>query len=167
MANLPKKETFTFEYLPHNVAELQAFKEAEMTSPFMSAALSILALCEYENNPEESINMLDFLKGPQPLSTYDKQFLRDRLVQKGYVPRSFLAGTSPQNDYTPSQPYTVTIEDNPYSYINDGYAVMHFKSSGADSLRQLTMRRKGDKWYLYNISCLSDIRQPQSQDPWA
>ncbi len=161
-------KVFTFEKLPENVAELGSMPEAAMTDPFATAALTVAVLCHYEKSADETHGMLDFLKGPRPLSPFEKQFLRDRLAGKAYVPRSYFAGTSPRNDYTPSLPYTVTVEENPYSYANEGYATLWIKSSGADTPRQVQLRKAKDgRWYLWENFLLPDIRMPESENPWA
>ena len=162
-----KNETFKFNAIPTNVEELKALPEAALTTPFAAAALSVLAFCRYGTDKQAAIDMINFLKGPQPLSNYDIQFLRDRLGGKEYKPFSFFDGSSPQNNYTPSQPYTITVSDNPYSYTQDGYAVLYLTSSGADNPRPVKLRRKGEQWFLWEIQYLSDIRTPAADDPWA
>ena len=79
-----RSESFTFAVLPTNVAELQALPEASLDSAFKTTALTIVALCRYEHNPDEAIEMLNCLKGPAEFSTYEKQFIRERLNGKGY-----------------------------------------------------------------------------------
>lgn len=81
-------KTITFSSLPQNCAELKALPQAKLTDPFEVAALVVAVLCRYEQSVDDCIEMLNLLKGPQPLSNYDKQFLKDRLVGKYYVPRS-------------------------------------------------------------------------------
>ena len=165
-----KSETFTFASLPQNVEELKALPEASLDTPFKAAALAVLALNHYEADKEETFRMLDFLHGPSPLSVKSKQFIFDRLGGKMYVARSFFGGTSPDNDYTPSQPYTVTVRDNPYSYDNQaqGYVKLFIPSSGADSDREIVLRRKGEQWMVWEeTNMLGDIRIPKSADPWA
>lgn len=162
-----KRETFTFESLPTSVEELKALPEADLSTPFKAAALTVAALCNWENDPAVTCDMLDFLKGPQPLSTYDKQFLRDRLGGKGYKTFSFFKGSSPSNDYTPSKPYEITVYDYAYSYGQEGYCMLQIDSSGADSPRQIKLRRKGEQWFLWEQFLLSDIRTPAKDDPWA
>ena len=159
--------TFTFESLPKSVDELKALPEASLTSPFAVAALSVAALCSYEENKDACFEMLNLLKGPQPLTPFDQQFLRDRLGGKAYKPFSFFAGSSPANSYKPNAPYTITVSDNPYSYNDEKYAVLYITSTGADSPRQVKLRRKGEQWFLWEQFLLSDIRQPKSADPWA
>ena len=163
-----KTENVTFNRLPTNVDEMKSLA-VDMSQPFKVAALSVLAFLEYENDPEAAFEMIDYLRGPQPLSNLDKQFIRDRLEGKGYVIRSYFKGTSPENDYTiPDAPYSVEVSDNPYSYANEHYITLYLKSSGADSLRQITLRQKQDgKWCLWQHTFLSDIRVPKSQNPWA
>ena len=164
-----KSETFVFPYLPKNVQELQSLKEADLSTPFKTAALAIAILCNYSNDPDGTFAMLDAIKGPRPLSAYEKQFIRDRLAGKQYVTFSFFAGSNPQNNYTPSQPYTITVSEFAYSYQNEGYATLNVVSSGADSPRQIQLRKQGStgKWFLWENYALSDIRVPQNQDPWA
>ncbi len=161
------EQTFHFSAIPENIAQLQALPEAALTSPFQTAALTALVLLRYETDPAAAIDLLNFLKGPQPLSPFEQQFLRDRLQGKGYVARSYFAGTSPANNYAPTKPYTVTVFDGPYSYQQDGYAKLMLRSSGADSPREIMLRRKGTQWFLWENYLLPDIRVPAAIDPWA
>ena len=161
------ERTFTFSALPGNVDELRALPEFAMTDPFMTAALTVAILCRYEADPNATVDMLNAIKGPRPLTPFEIQFLRDRLAGKGYKPYSFFDGASPANNYTPSRPYTITVRDDPYSYQNEGYVRLQLRSYGADSPRPITLRRKGDQWMLWEQILLADIRVPVKDDPWA
>ena len=162
-------QTFTFGSIPNSVAELQSFPEASLDSPFKTTALVLLVLCNYERNEGNTIEMLNFLKGPESVSTYEKQFIKERLTGKYYKPFSFFAGTSPQNGYIPTEPFTITVYENPYSFDAENWAIMWVKSTGADTERQVKLRRKPstNQWFLNEIQCLSDIRIPEAEDPWA
>lgn len=164
-----KKASFTFAALPESAAELSALPEASLADPFATAALTVCALCAYAAAPEIGIEMLNFLKGPQPLSTYELQFLKDRFADKKYVPFSYFEGSSPENDYTPAEPFRVTVESNPYSFNEEGYAMLYIRSSGADSPRGVKLRRKDStgQWFLLEQFLLPGIREPKSSDPWA
>lgn len=164
----PKAMTFTFDALPESLDELKALPEARLSNPFETAALTVCALCAYAAEPEIGIEMLNFLKGPQPLSTYDKQFLRDRFMDgKTYIPFSFFAGAVPSNDYTPSRPFSITVKASPHSALGSDRVTLFLHSGGADSDRPLTMRRKGEQYFLWEQHLLSGIRTPKSADPWA
>jgi hypothetical protein len=152
---------FTFDALPKTREELEALPEAALLTPFQTAALTVAALCHYGENVEETLDMIRYLKGPNPLSVYETQFLRDRLGGKDYVPRSFFAGTSPDNSYTPDVPYVITVEEDPYTYAQDGYAKLLIHSSGADSSRPVKLVNKDGRWYLWENMLLSDIRKPE------
>ena len=160
-------QTFRFDALPESPEELKALPEAGLQTPFEAAALTVLALCAYAASPQVGLEMLNVLKGPQPLSPYQQQFLRDRFRDKTYVPFSYFDGAVPANDYTPSRPFTLTFRTTPYSYQNEGYCTLYIRSGGADSERSVQLRRKGEQWFLWEQFLLSDIRPPQSQDPWA
>lgn len=163
-----KSKTFSFEKLPTTVEELQALPEASLTDPYATAALCLAVLCNYEADVNETLAMLDVLRGPDPTSTYGKQFLRDRLQGKYYKPRSFFKGAKPENNYTPSQPYTITVSSNKYSFDNENWATLYVTSGGADNPRPVKLRKKPStgEWFINDIQCLSDIRTPAEDDPW-
>ena len=157
-----------FANLPENVEQFKALPQAQLTTPFETAALTVLAFCFYPKDKAASLEMLNYLRGPSPLSPYDEQFIRDRFMDKDYVPRSYFTGAVPANDYQPSQPYTVRVSENPYSYQNEGYSRMFLTSGGADSQRYIDLwLAKDGKWYLWEQYILSGIREPESSNPWA
>lgn len=161
-------QRIVFSHLPETFEQFTALTQAALATPFETAAMTVLAFCFYPENKELSLRMLDYLKGPQPLSPLDKQFIRDRFMDKDYVPRSYFDGATPVNNYLPSEPYTVTVSSNPYSYQNEGYATLYVTSGGADSPRSIQMRKAKDgKWYLWEQFILADIRKPESENPWA
>ena len=164
-----KRETFTFTTIPRSVEELKALPESDLSTPFKTCALTMLVLLNYTNDVNATIEMLNFLKGPDPVNEYQKQFLRDRLQGKDYVVRSFFEGSSPQNNYIPTEPLKITVYDNPYSYPEAGWATLHMDSTGADSPRQIKCRLKPstNQWFLVENLALSDIRTPAAADPWA
>ena len=156
-------------FIPQNLQQMMQMPYAAMNNEFEVAALTVAVLCNYCQNPQATIEMLNYLRGPRPLSTMEIQFLRDRLSGKGYKPASFFAGATVENGYTPSVPYTITVEDNPYSYPDANFATMWVRSAGADSPRSIRLRKKPStgQWFLVEIQCLSDIRIPAAEDPWA
>ena len=162
-----KSVKIVFERMPQTLAEFCALSQAALQTPFDTAALFVAAMCIYPTSVTEALAMVNYLKGPQPLSGYDNQFLADRMRGKDYLPRSFFAGATPMNNYTPNQPFTITVSENPYSYQEQGYAKLVIGSSGADSPRPIQMRLAKDGcWYLWEQFLLSDIRLPESSNPW-
>ena len=164
-----KRETFTFTTIPRSVADLKALPESDLSTPFKTCALTMLVLLNYADDVNATIEMLNFLKGPEPMNPYQIQFLKDRLVGKEYVVRSFFEGSSPQNNYIPTEPLKITVYDNPYSYPEAGWATLHMDSTGADSPRQIKCRLKPstNQWFMVENLALSDIRIPAAADPWA
>lgn len=163
-----KKETFTFAALPESLAQLQALPEASLDTPYKTAALTLCALCAYAADKQIGTEMLNWLRGPRPLSNQDISFLNDRFRDGVDVPFSYFKGATPDNNYTPERPFTVTVESNPYSDANPGYMKLFLRSGGADNPREVVLRKKGDgQWMLWDQFLLVGIRPPKSADPWA
>lgn len=162
-------ESFTFAALPNSVAELQAMPEASLDSAFKTTALTIAVLCAYEKNPDGCIEMLNFLKGPAEVSTYEKGFIKERLNGKFYKTFSFFEGATPENGYKPNTPYVIKVSENPYSFDDENWATLYVTSGGADNPRPIKLRKKPStgQWFLNDIQCLADIRVPVEEDPWA
>ena len=163
-----KSESVVFSEIPATFEDFVNLPQAQMKTPFDTAAMTVAAFCVYPYNKDLSIQMLNFLRGPRPISGVEASFIADRLRDKDYVPRSYFKGATPANDYEPQAPYTVVVSENPYSYENEGYAKLFVTSGGADSPRAIQLRlAKDGKWYLWEQFILADIRQPESANPWA
>lgn len=163
----------SFPALPNNLAELMRLPGSDLTDPYAVAAFLVAALNVYPTNREACFEMLNYLKGPRPLTPYDQQFIRDRFMDgTNYVPRSYFNGSSPDNDYTPTTPYTINVMELVHSrdQFNEGYLKLFMRSSGADNERYLVLRHKPstNQWFVWEFAgILVGIRQPKSSDPWA
>lgn len=171
-----KKETcdFKFDSIPMTLEEMKALPEADLKDPFAVCALTVIALNIYPVNPEECFKMLEFLKGPGGFTNIDKAFIKDRFMQNGdSTPRSYFNGTSPENSYEPSQPYTITVKTSSHSKdAGEDYMTLYLQSSGADSPRGITFRTKPStgEWFIWSDSykgLLVGIRKPANENPWA
>ena len=96
-----KTESIVFAKLPDTLEEFKTLPQAALATPFDTAAMTVVAFCFYPHNKELSLSMLEYLRGPRPLSNMDKQFIADRFRDKDYVPRSYFKGATPDNDYAP------------------------------------------------------------------
>ena len=168
-----EEKTFTFARLPQNLEELKALPESALTDRFATAALTVLALNVYPENPEASFAMIDFLRGPDPMTTFQKQFLKDRFMDgKNYLLRSYMEGATVDNNYEPSLPYRITVMSLAHSNdsIGYGYVTLYIQSAGADSPRGIRLRTKPStgQWFV-NVydGLLAGIRIPKADDPWA
>ena len=143
--------------------------EANLKNAFGVAALVILAMNNYTDRYDACMEMLTFLKGPGTFYGHEKQRLSDQLKEKPYLMRSYFEGATPENNYKPAQPYKITIFDNPNSYDESGYATLWVKTSGADTERQIRLRKKEStgEWFLVEETLTPGIREPKESDPWA
>lgn len=160
----------TLQKLPESLSALQELEEAKRGTPQGVAALTIAALCLYPRDKETCYEMLDWLRGPRPLSPMEKQFIRDRFMDnQDYIPRSYFAGATPENDYQPSQPLTLVFRDRANQPVEKDYRILEIRSGGADSPRTVTLRQKPStgEWFLWDQALLAGIRAPKSKDEWA
>ena len=143
---------------------------------FEVVGLVIHALCNYDSKNENvCFEMLQELMGEyQPISNLFKQQIKDRMLQNdkySFIGKSYFKGANPDNDYTPSNPLSIEVKENPYSYENEGYVRLFVKSGGADSDRPITVRKTKDGNYMLwsdsVLGLLSDIKKPESTNPWA
>ena len=168
-----KQKKVQFDKLPENLEELRALPYAALTDPYAVAAMTVAVLCEFPKDRDACFEMFNYLKGPRPLTQMDMSFIRDRFMDGvDYVPRSYFEGTSPENDYCPSMPYTVNVLELAHSrdQIGEGYLKLFIRSSGADSERYVVLRNKPStgQWFVWQFEgLLSGIRQPKSKDEWA
>lgn len=159
--------SFTFTSMPQNAADVRELLDVyPLNNKYNTAALFIAALVRYVENPEDGVNMIDALKGPKPLSTMDKAFLKDRFSDKKYLAKSYFEGAKPENGYEPEKPWELVIYDDPMS-PPEGYSYVNIKSSGSENPRRIVMRKKDSEHFLweYNGALLS-IHLPKEEDPW-
>ena len=160
----------TWNQLPKNLEELQALPQADLKTPEGTAALAVAALAVFPTNREECYRMLNFLRGPRPLSVFEQQFIKDRFMDgKDYLVKSYFKGATPANNYMPNVPYVLEFTDSAAQFAEEGYKRFDIRSGGADSPRQITLRLKPStgQWFLWEQAILVGIRVPVSQDPWA
>jgi len=165
-----KTWTVRFNALPKSLEEMKALPEAALDAPHKTAALTVAALCLWPEDREEAKKMLQFLSGPRDLSPMDWQFINDRFMDgKGYIPRSYFDGAKPENDYTPTMPYSICVYDDPNAVSGSSYYTVFLESGGADSKRQVKLRLKpsSGQWFLWEQFLLAGIREPESQNAWA
>jgi len=165
-----KGRKLTFSYMPSDTDELRAI---DLSDEYAAACAILFALAEYEHDPEESLRMFAYVRGPEEVSAYDESFIKNQFDQYPYVIRSYFEGASPENGYSvdPDSPVTLTVSENPYSRDEDGYVKLFFRSSGADSERPVTLRYKAstDQWFLFSntfMGLCAGITEPADSD-WA
>ena len=160
-----------FDTLPQSVDDIKASAYGSLSEPEYTAGLFVAAMMMYEKDKDLAFEMVNFLKGPEPLNNFKLSFINDRLEKgaKFYKIRSYFEGSTPDNDYTPEMPYTtVPIIRREDTFENEGWARVFMKSTGADTEREVRLRLKKStgQWFLNEEYLLPDIRVPKSADPW-
>ena len=156
-----------FEQLPQTAEDLEALLALYPQSDARNTgAFFIASLVRYVDSSDDGLAMIDVLRGPRPMNDMDKNFLKDRLRDKTYLPGAYFEGATPENDYTPDTPWILMVYDDTME-AEEGYQYIQVATTGADSSRRITLREKDGQYYLWEYSnVLTGIRIPASQDPW-
>ncbi len=157
----------TVKELPKTADGLSAL--CDLSRPENTCAMFLLALRLYTEDRAEGEKAINLLRGPRPMTGIDSQFIRDRLRDKKYLPLAYFNGAAPENGYTPTEPLTLEVYDDPRPQdVEKGYMRLFLKTAGADSNRPIKLRQKGREWFLWEYSSiLTGIRLPAGEDPWA
>ena len=166
--------TYTFNALPRNMEELKTLEVSNreyFQSPHFVTALFICCLNRITDNSSDAWHMINYLRthtatvgenNIYKVSNVAMQDIAQRLMEKdsnGYPAcnglRSYFAGSSPDNKYTPTEPYQVTVVEQSDAYTTeDGVlcAKLYVKSSGSNNLiGPLKLRKvEGHGWLVYS-----------------
>ena len=169
-----KKITYTFNALPRNIEELKTLEVNDreyFKSPHFVTALFICCLNRLPYNSTDTWEMINYLRthtatvgenNIMKMFNGDIQNIVQHLLDNdnhGFPSvnglRSYFAGSSPDNQYTPTTPYQVTIVEKSDIYVTkDGnlYAKLYVESSGYDDpVGPLKLRKvEGHDWLVYS-----------------
>ncbi len=161
--------TVTFNKLPNTVNDFQAIANMGFDKPERTAALLFCALKIFAEDSAQGIQALNILKGPQPLSKTEEAWFKERLGDKLYLPMAYFNGATPENNYTPTTPYTVSFTSDPRPQdCEAGYLRLYVKTPAFDTPRPIKLRQKGSNWYIWDVnSIMLGVRQPVKDDVWA
>ena len=155
---------FIFNKLPkseQDIKQMVDFKDEKYIT-----ALFLASLVRFVENADDGIKMINVLRGPQAMSDYDINFLKNQLSDKKYLPQSYFEGATPENNYKPKEPFTVNIFDED-KQIEEGYIRTFVWTKGADNIRYMTLRQKGDEWFVWEYpGIVSGIKIPADADVW-
>ena len=191
--------TFTFKTLPQTLGELKQFDMSDPeTGGYLLTCLAILIYDIYvpqdgelTSNPSKNATLEEVYKMQQYLCNYDpdsnaatnyhnrlepvptKQFVHDRLAYNEkyrYTINSYKNGATPENEYTPASPVSITVTEYVYDLgeARIGYPKLqrfNFNSSGADSARFLDAfyDTVNKRWFVYSNTwkfLLEAVRDP-------
>lgn len=155
-------EEFTFSRIPTDVKDLEIIDAKFYDDPYATAALAIITMCNYENDPDETIRMLEYLNGTEGLTDYEKSFHRAELDERAYKAFSYLKGATPDNYYTPDTPYVIRITGDKFTWVLDGRVKVFAATSGSDKPRAINVRYDDavKRWCVYEHGLLGYMRAP-------
>ena len=172
------QETVKIDKVPGTIDEFIEMRNQIATTPEGGAAMFLLALKMYTENPElakkcfvvmvdrNSLKAGNVYKGYQ-LFDGDMNLIKNQLGHDKNIPNSYIKGSSPQNHYAVKLPYEYVFTANRYSGDkNAGQYKLFVACSGASSPRPMSLKRNNRGiWKLTNwSSVLVGIAKPPIDD---
>ncbi len=165
-----KKVSIVFDKLPKDLSELKNIC-GDFKDPKRVAALVVAVLSSFNENKDNCVEMLNYLRGPKAIDEYDIEYISDRLKIFPYLINSYFDGATYANNYKPTMPYTVSVYESEENEIivSEGFLRLFLKSGGASNARGVKLRYKASsgEWFLWDYLIFADIKRPASDDPWA
>jgi hypothetical protein len=164
--------------IPSTIEEFIILRDQLAISPEGGAAVFLLALKTYIDNPElakqflvASVDMQRLTAGNTykgyDLNSSDLNLMKSQLNNNPRIPDSYIEGSSPENNYKTQLPYKFVFSGNKYSGDKEkGTYKLFVKCSGADTPRPMSMKRN-DKgiWKAMEWSTLVvGIKKPPVKD---
>lgn len=151
-----------FDKLIKDVVEFDSY---DRTNPYVVCGLVVHTICNYDNK-DMFYDMLSYLMGPkQDINPIFKQRINDRMIQGDkykYIGKGYFKNTSSSNGYELPDTLIVDVVESSSQAVEDGYLRLDLVHSGADSKRQIMLRKaKDNNWYLWSdsvINLLVDVR---------
>ena len=180
--------TFTFPTVPKTYEDIVQYK---LDSPYKTMALLFMAYRTWTpDNPDDCLQMMDYLTNTKsdsgktdaeghklavPCSEYNywKSFVKDRMTQNNkyrYIGNAYLGGATPSNDYTPTEPITVTVRQSVYDPYKaaEGQSpelkqvLIHIAGADNDRYGLFYQDQRGD-WRVFSDNwegLLADVQTP-------
>lgn len=141
--------------LPQSVEEFISLRDQHADTPEGGAAMMVVALIAYSESEALGEQCLTVAVDRQRLdegtggykgwrvSTPDMRRIRSQLSGKGYLPRSYVKGATPEHGYRlAAPPYVFEVSRGPYSGdAGSGMVKVFVATSGASSPRPMTVRK--------------------------
>ena len=168
------EQTVKIPAMPTTVEEFVSLRNDLATTAHGGAAMYVVALVLFSKDPEVGLQALTIAvdakelsngtiyKGKSPSPARVRE-LKHRIGEKTYVARSYIQGTSADNDYSiPSGPLEINIRQQERDTPTDERTKLFVHSTGADSPRPITLAKNNKGlWKATNYSSLDvGVRAP-------
>lgn len=151
----------TFERFPNSIIEFEATRNRLATEPHGAVALQVMAFELYRRNPDEGLKALKMNNTETNFTSTLRQLkemmdTKDAVYARPYLAAALLQGATPENNYTPEKPYTVSVRVNPTSkyqeseFLNGTVIYLQVDSKGWDTNWRgvEVVKPEGEQFYL-------------------
>lgn len=149
--------TITFSRFPTTLAEFKHVRDQIGAEPHGAVALEIMAFEMFRRNKDVGSACID-LNSTTTFATNCKTQLKRSLEVCPYMLAAYLQGTTPDNGYNPSEPYTIEIKvDDAIEY--------EYSSIYQCNVLALVIRcsGKGSEWQKVSVICTAKPGEPSKK----
>ena len=149
-----KLTEITFHELPTDFNVFINIAESTLNLPERAAALFVLALRVYAVDSELGLEMISYLRHQTTLDPEEvKNLLEAPLRKSRFIPLSYFKGATPDNSYTPDEPYIITVKTDRHRSLKRKYKTLYIGCPGLGVYRPITMvrvrkKKAGNKRFL-------------------
>jgi hypothetical protein len=175
-------QSVRFDKLPQTVEEFFTQRDQIARTPHGGAAMMIVALLLYAQDEalgrqcltvavdrERLVEGTNGYRGWQ-LQRGDVQLIERQVAKQGYLPRTYVKGSRPENGYEIGEgPYEVEFAPNPHGGdLGDGRHKLFVRCSGASSPRPVTLQEnehgvwKASEWSSLVVG-VAGIEEPADE----
>lgn len=150
--------------LPGTEDAFRALMLEQIATPAGSAAMFIVALNLYVQNPELGRICLNMIRADEPIADAEIRANFAVMAEKHpTVPRSYLKGASPQNGYTvPEGPLVMLFKLTNERTLKRKAKTVYVGCSGTGAYRPITLCSKPPRYVHKRFG----VRREYESDPW-
>lgn len=153
-----------FPKLPETQEDFQSLLIEQIATPWGCAAMFIVALNVYVENPELGRICLDMVRLEEPMSQAELENVFHVLrAQYPFVARSYIAGATPENGYAaPEGDWVIYIKMTDEKGLRRKSKTVYVGCSGTGSYRPITLASKPPRFVRKRFG----VKMDYEEDPW-
>lgn len=177
--NAYESATIIFQRFPANIDEFRQVQQLLGKEPQGVVALQVMAFELYRRDAEMGKAALELVNTPTNYTSTVRQLAeimgKDKYYARPYIATALLQGATPENAYTPTEPYTVKVRVNPNTKYQESQMLggtvisLQIDSQGWDTPWRTVdvVKPKGSDYYVVSNCPAMYTQCKETKGMWA